>query len=187
MRTRVLLFGGLAILATLVLWVRAFGFHRPYMYQNPLELAVYLVINDRPPEECWDLIVLSPFGPQPAVQRASCVREYATLTQDPTACEGLMPTEYGLSCINEIVTQSYKGRQDEGFFEPSECVHPSLDPKKKDWCEYLKAHRSHLPSDCTGIENSAVHEACVLKFEAWEKYPELRSSFYFGKNRQYRD
>jgi len=38
-------------------------------------------------------------SPSTEEQRRACIHDYASLTHDPTACELLMPSEYGFSCI----------------------------------------------------------------------------------------
>lgn len=66
------------------------------------EVAEILVKKEKGVEGCsrirrafwWD--VLSPPG---AEQRALCIHRYAKLTKDPSACELLMPSGYGWSCL----------------------------------------------------------------------------------------
>lgn len=47
--------------------------------------------------------IINPFpailGPTAADARISCIHEYAKLTHDPSVCELLMPSSYGLSCV----------------------------------------------------------------------------------------
>lgn len=76
-----------------------FGWHRPYVNWAPWELAEYLVKNQRPVAECNDLLYLEIMAPSQAEQRALCVHEYAKIAKDPSACELLMPSSYGLSCV----------------------------------------------------------------------------------------
>jgi len=115
------------------------------------------------------------------MHRSECIHTYAQLTQDPSACGLLMPSEYGLSCINDVIAQEYKGHMDSGFFEWDECSKPQSDSLKLDWCDLLRAHRNRSAADCLPIRNDIIRQGCTLKFEAWEKYPELRGSFSFGK------
>ena len=49
---------------------------------------------------CKKIIVYSHvFGPPTMSRRGECVYTYAKLTKDPSACELLMPSSYGLSCV----------------------------------------------------------------------------------------
>ena len=51
----------------------------------------------------WAIFVL---GPPTAERRISCVHRYASLAKDPTACELLMPSSYGLSCVGGAESES---------------------------------------------------------------------------------
>ncbi len=42
---------------------------------------------------------LTVMGPSIAERQISCIHDYAALTKDPSACELLMPSSYGLSCV----------------------------------------------------------------------------------------
>ena|SRR3989338_437693 len=54
---------------------------------------------------CNHIIVYrSIFGPPSAQRRADCVRVYAERRKDPSACELLMPSSYGLSCVGGAQT-----------------------------------------------------------------------------------
>lgn len=50
-------------------------------------------------EICGSIMNYGLFGPPSGESRAHCVYRFAKLTQDPSACELLMPSEYGFSCI----------------------------------------------------------------------------------------
>lgn len=124
----------------------------------------------------WDL-----FGPVTPSRKRECVYRYAELTKDPTACEVLMPSEYGIACISNIVTISYEHRPDTGFFPFSACENIPEEDVRWDWCAYVLAHRERSTAPCATIAHPAVQKACIMKFEAWEKYPQLRNSSYFGR------
>ena len=65
------------------------------------ELAEKLVKKDGNPKECLQIIHPIPhiFSPTAGEQRSNCVYEYAKLSKDPTACELLLPSRYGWSCL----------------------------------------------------------------------------------------
>ncbi len=82
-----------------VSWFQKYGWHRHYFNWYPTELAEHLVKNDRSASECFYLLWFQIMGPQEGEARAWCVYEYAKLKKDPSACELLMPSSYGLSCV----------------------------------------------------------------------------------------
>ncbi|OIO53201.1 hypothetical protein AUJ46_05665 [Candidatus Peregrinibacteria bacterium CG1_02_54_53] len=70
------------------------------------KIAALIVENQEDPQECFDIRFFSNvFGPTVASVQNTCVYEYASLTQDPSACELLMPGEYGFSCIGAAETR----------------------------------------------------------------------------------
>ncbi|MDO8468339.1 MAG: hypothetical protein Q7S29_01100 [Candidatus Peribacter sp.] len=151
--------------------------------RSPEELAEKLVAQKHKAKDCF-LFRTFDIGPRPTTyeMQMRCVREYAKLTRDPSACELLMPSEYGLSCINDVTSQEYENHMNSGFFEWDECSKPQSDPLRLDWCDLLRAHRNRNAADFLHIRNDVIRAGCTLKFEAWEKYPHLRGSFYFGKS-----
>ena len=114
-----------AVLAVPVLaygWGKVFGWHRPYVNQVPWELAEYLTEHHRPPSDCFDLIWFEIMSPTAAEQRALCVYTYASLTHDPAACELLMPSEHGWSCLGEVHQKIFgSSRTRVGELMPSNC------------------------------------------------------------------
>ena len=84
------------IIATIIL--TTIGFHPDAV---GWQLAKELARNGRDPHECLQIyhILPHPFSPSGGEQRANCIYEYAKLTKDPSACELLMPSSYGLSCV----------------------------------------------------------------------------------------
>ncbi len=119
-------------------------------------------------------------GPSTMDARISCIHEYAALAQDPTACELLLPSEYGLSCIGESMSRIYIDNPDVEHVKFADCAQVKGESLTQDRCGYLKAHYSRSTKDCEPIQNDVIRKACFMKFEAWEKYPELRKSSYFG-------
>lgn len=96
--------------AIAVLWVIVFGAHRPYIGISPIKLAKYLVENNRPAKECYDFIIIDPINSPSYIERKhSCIYDYAKLKKDPTACELLMPSDYGWSCLGVIESELSKG------------------------------------------------------------------------------
>ncbi|MFA5799923.1 MAG: hypothetical protein WC840_03100 [Candidatus Peribacteraceae bacterium] len=149
----------------------------------PTELADEIAAENGDPLRCRRLQQTVPtMGPSLTEKRMLCFFLLAQEKRDPKICEYLIPGEYGLSCINNVVAQEYKDHSDAGFFEFSECMTIQKDPLRQDWCQFVRAHRSRKTSDCAGIKNDVIRSGCILKFEAWEKYPGIRGSFYFGQS-----
>jgi len=54
--------------------------------------------------ECDRIISYGLFGPPSGEVRRMCIRKYAEITQDPTACELLMPSNYGWDCLGTVAS-----------------------------------------------------------------------------------
>ncbi len=67
---------------------------------SPEKLAEKLIEEKRPASDC-DLFRTIDLLMRPTTDelQARCIRVYARLTKDPSACELLMPSSYGLSCV----------------------------------------------------------------------------------------
>lgn len=67
---------------------------------TPEKLVEKLIRERRPAKDCFLFRTLD-IGPRPSTYQLqrSCIYTYAKLTQDPAACELLMPSEYGMSCL----------------------------------------------------------------------------------------
>ncbi|MFA5799925.1 MAG: hypothetical protein WC840_03110 [Candidatus Peribacteraceae bacterium] len=80
-----------------------FGYHPDAIGQ---ELAKELVGKGGNPRECLQIIhpLPHPFSPTADEQRGNCIYEYAKLTQDPSACELLMPSDYGWDCLGIVAS-----------------------------------------------------------------------------------
>lgn len=156
---------GTGVAAILILSAMKLGWHRPYINWLPWDLAEYLVKYQRPASECFDLIWFGIMSPTQAEQRALCVYEYAKMKKDPSACELIMPSSYGLSCVGgaenhslpcntEIAPYSVYWRDDavEHTVQIRECI--KSDP-----------HRTALGNQCCAIAKVAFlnnHDDCSI-------------------------
>lgn len=167
-------------------WLSLFGNHLPYFNSDPRELARYLVESNRPAKECWDLVIFTLVSaPPPALQRANCIEEYAKIVKDPSVCSLLMPSEYGLGCMNESISPLFTNDADaENVTSDINCSSILNHQLKQDNCWDMHAHRFHDIKICRQIQNSVIRTECEMKMDAWNKYPKLRTSFNFGKYRQ---
>ena len=62
------------------------------------------------PKECDKIRVVYAMNTNTYLERQYCIYTYAKLTHDPSACELLMPGEYGWSCLGTIEGQLFSGR-----------------------------------------------------------------------------
>ncbi len=65
------------------------------------KVAKEIVEKNGKANDCKKIIHLisQPLSPTEGEQRSNCIYEYAKLTKDPSACELLMPSSYGWSCL----------------------------------------------------------------------------------------
>ena len=97
-----------------------------------------------------------------------------------------MPSNYGLSCINQSFDEVLHGIPDaEKVDIDADCSIYASNPIRKDFCFFSQAHRTKDLKTCAEILNPTILAACNEKIGAWYKYPELRKSDYFGKYREY--
>lgn len=80
-----------------------------YVHKTGWEVAEILVRDGKPATDCKKIEWLyTLFGPPEYEQERSCFYDYAKLSKDPTVCEYLMPSEYGIYCIAEVLHESVK-------------------------------------------------------------------------------
>jgi hypothetical protein len=164
--------------------------------RNGTDIAEEIIANKRSPIECSHVLDLDPF-PSPSADEQSrlCVYIYAKLTQDPSICELLMPSDYGMSCIGQIwgklIDESnchwYKDnavRCFEGIaLTPHiyDCWGKNSVPLP-DECKHRVAFREKKEDLCDGIAQPILRSVCKVRIGIWEKYPALRSTIYFKDN-----
>lgn len=101
---KILLIIGAVAFAPVVYWMGAYTFLMIIGYHPDaigIELAPLLVERGKGVEECTQIIhpIPHPFSPSAREQQASCIHRYASLKKDPSACNLLMPSDYGWSCL----------------------------------------------------------------------------------------
>jgi hypothetical protein len=161
--------GGLVVLPSIL---RLFGWH---ITSNGGSVAPYLVEHHRSPRECHNIIYLN-LTPSPSEVRIGCIAQYAWITKDPTACELLMPSEYGRSCIweaihqiDEKITCDYfkehgilcydrEGKQ----YKNPQCSDFVFDALLQQRCELEYAIIKHEPERCAAITNTGYRAGCEL-------------------------
>ena len=139
---------------------------------------------------CWDVL-----SPPTVQQRMTCRYRYAEPTKDPTACTGLLPTEYGLDCVGNIwgplIDESnchwYKDNAVRCFEEPNLTPHIYDCTAKEsgvliDECKHRLAFKQKNLEMCEPITNAVLRSICKVRIQAWKEYPQLRSTIYFNDN-----
>lgn len=130
---------------------------------------------------CSKIFNTSIFGPPTAMRRAQCIRTYAELTKDPSACELLMPSSYGLSCVGGaedhhlpcgsdkyvVYWQDGEKAQSAGL---QDCVKSNANRSAlgNQCCQVAKVKYLTHENDCSSLtENTPVHDRCLYEL-AWK-------------------
>lgn len=171
---------------------RMFG----YYPGNPgWEVAGIAIQKGKSVDECKKIIGVPwiGMGPNTAEQRVDCIREYASLSHDPTVCKLLMPSNYGMNCIGAlwgsiIDTTNCHWYKDNAVrcFEGQKLIPHIFDCSKGnpsnqiDECKHRLAFKKKDPLLCNSIKNSTLSSICKVRIETWNSYPELRNTIYFN-------
>ena len=114
------------------------------------------------------------------MHRSECIHTYASLTLDPTACELLLPSDYGWSCLGAVEEKLFVG--DPCYYSPvrddvycnknySEgeltIEHPQMDNCSlyqrndlREWCHYERTLTSKDVHECDSITHPVVYDNC---------------------------
>jgi hypothetical protein len=160
-------------------------------------VARQIAETSRDPHDCLKIIHLIPhvMAPSEGEQRSSCIYELAEIMKDTKACELLLPSEYGLACIGNTWPDISRGvicaideqdhsiffcRNEDGTFRRSKNCDDFKDPREKSVCISSFAQRDKKLEWCNNISDEPIRTFCQTKLGAWEKYPQLRNSTWFG-------
>ncbi|MDD5026104.1 MAG: hypothetical protein PHH13_01875 [Candidatus Peribacteraceae bacterium] len=175
-----------------ILWLLGYEFA-----EGPDVLAERLIAEERSAKDCYRYVTLDPwFRPTTRELREQCVREYAKLTSDPTACELLLPSDYGLSCIGDIWGKLIDENNCHWYKNDSvrcfegvaltphiyNCQEEAAASSLPDECRHRIAFKEKKADLCDAITQPTLRTICKVRIGAWEKYPNLRGSFYFGQS-----
>ena len=144
-------------------------------------------------------------GPSTADARLSCIHDYASLTHDPSACELLMPSEYGWSCLGEVHQKIFKEIPCwystvndrtfcNEFYSEGELTieHPQmkdcsvyLRKDLREWCHYERTTRMKGVHDCDQITHPVVYDNCGYSYALKERDPALCAPIKDTKRRDF--
>lgn len=141
---------------------------------SPETLAEKLVRQERPAKDCFLFRTFDIwFRPTTYELQMRCVREYAKLTKDPTACELLMPSDYGWSCLGAAMKPNSRlcwfnfgtdpaevGSGDARVTLPECAQNPSALPGR--CCELAGILYIDKEQSCDSVKDSPiVHDQCL--------------------------
>jgi hypothetical protein len=163
------------------------------------QLAEELARTQGDPRECLQIIhplphFLSPSGDE---QRANCIHEYAKLTKNPSACELLMPSRYGLSCVGGAENSQLPCNTDvkpysvywrDGEVEQTvnvrECIKQDANRSELGnlCCQVAQVAFMKDQNDCASVKNNtAVHDRCLYAL-AWKLRDPTYCSYISNEN-----
>ncbi len=131
---------------------------------------------------CDNIIAYNIFGPPTGERIALCIRDYAEKSKDPTICESLMPSSYGISCVGAAEnhalpcgTEKYTVYWDEDG-QPhqatlEECVSAGGDHAKMRMkcCTVAKTRYLLGENNCISVKDDIpVYDRCLYGL-AWKK------------------
>ncbi|MBU0766191.1 hypothetical protein KKF55_00160 [Patescibacteria group bacterium] len=172
------------------------------------ELAQKLVQNGDDVKECMQIIHPLPhlLSPSDGEQRSNCVYEYASLTKDPTACELLLPSDYGWSCLGTISGKLFAGRlctrsgaldhikvycnrDSEGELtidrpQIEDCSQYQREDLQE-WCYGARTELLNGVHDCSHIKRDVVYDYCEYSYALKERNPQFCSSIKDKPRREF--
>ena len=180
-------------------------------YADPDKAARWIIEGHRDPKLCLklqpglpDFIPID--RPTTGELRRLCVYKVAKFSQDPSACELLLPSDYGWSCLGAVEEKLFSGRlctrsgaldhpvvycnrESEGELTIDR---PQIEDcsqyKRKDlreWCYDARTELLDGAHDCQNITRDVVRDFCEYNYAIKMKDPLLCSSVKDGKRREF--
>ena len=160
----------------------------------PWDLAKQIVETGKDPSFCLKLQD-SIHGKYTTIEsrRTNCIFEYAKITKDPSACELLLPSEYGLACLSTVWgkimgplpcmkadgsnrvtchqdnTDEFVKIDNPQITNCSQYKHNDL----QEWCYAESSTYLKNVFSCNKIETLLVKDDCQMNFSFKQKDPEL--------------
>lgn len=138
------------------------------------DLAHHLVWRGLPSSDCGKLIDIDMFmGPSDFEKQSECVREYARITQDPRACEPLLPSKPGWSCLGvatknrvcSVMAGADSQVRGDGLRVPlAECVTGSPEVQSHPCCRAVLIGKVRAFTSCDELkEQPEFYEECLYR------------------------
>lgn len=138
---------------------------------SPQAAAEWLVNTKRDPELCRKMPGNMWFGSQAGEQQAECIFWYASLTKNPSACELIMPSSYGLSCIGAATSTPDLCGMNEGYVAWNDGRATYESCQKDDATRSIPGNQCCLiarvafvrpENDCSALQtNIPMHDECL--------------------------
>ncbi len=130
---------------------------------NAIEVAEWIVQGHRDPSLCFKMNTGIGLGPPSSTVKNLCVFKVAESTKDPSVCELLMPSRYGLSCVGAAT------EDDPCFIRPNrsvggngikvglkECVQGSKAIRENACCIVAKVALLKNENDCSSLKGQTI-------------------------------
>ncbi|MBU0458068.1 hypothetical protein KJ652_06565 [Patescibacteria group bacterium] len=148
------------------------------------QLAQIFVDEGKSANNCLKIIRFFPNYPPLGVIQSGCIHEYASLTKDPSACELLLPSSYGWSCLGAVEEKLFLG--DPCYYSTvrnrvycnrkySEGELTIEDPQMnncssyerndlREWCHFERTARIAYAHECDQITHPVVYDNCEYNY-----------------------
>lgn len=140
------------------------------------EVAEKIVAKHGTAKDCLKIIhpIAEPMSPTEGEQRSSCIYDVAKLTKDPSACELLMPSSYGWSCLGAAEkpnsrqcwfdfgpTPPQVGRGNDAVTIPA-CASNPKSMQENRCCELAETLYVDKENNCDALkEPTVLHDQCL--------------------------
>src|SRR3989344_435750 len=171
----------------------------------PSELADEIAAENGNPLRCRRLQQTVPtMGPSLTEKRMLCVYIYAKLTQDPTACELLLPSEYGLACLSDVggkimhgircniftgETSLYcRGKKNAELVMEDPTIEECASYEREDvreWCFFMRTLQISQVHECNQMQSEEAEDECETGYAFKQKDPSLCSAVKDDKRKKY--
>ncbi|MEK7136992.1 MAG: hypothetical protein AAB853_01790 [Patescibacteria group bacterium] len=170
------------------------------------ELAATLADQGGDPRECLQIIHPLPhiMSPSDDEQRANCLYTYASITLDPSVCEFLLPSEYGLACLSTVGGKLFQDmhchekagriglycRGDRGAElvvkspQIRDCsVYERADVRE--WCHYIRTYKLAGVYECGNVSRPEARDDCERGYAFKQKDPSLCAAVQDERRQKY--
>ncbi len=181
-----------------LLIIRSFILHQFFEYpssSDPEKVAEWIIGEHHDPKACFKISggFIPTMRPSDWNLQSLCVYKVAEKMQDPSVCELLMPSEYGLNCIGNIWGKYIDEKNCHWYkdnsvrcFEGKDLTPHVYDCSEKnigsspDECIHRLAFKKKDTNVCLKIKDVTLRSVCTTRIDTWNKYPELHSNIFFN-------